>query len=47
MKYIIAIDSFKGCLTSEEAAEAVCENIVSHNPKAEIIKLSFLRFYYS
>ena len=39
MKYIIAIDSFKGCLTSEEAAEAVCENIVSHNPKAEIIKI--------
>ena len=39
MKYIIAIDSFKGCLTSEEAAEAVYQNIVSHNPKAEIIKI--------
>ena len=37
MKYIIAIDSFKGCLTSEEAAEAVYQNIASHYPKAEIL----------
>ena len=39
MKYIIAIDSFKGCLTSKEAAEAVYLNIVSHHPKAEIITI--------
>ena len=39
MKYIIAIDSFKGCLTSEEAAEAVYQNIVFHAPKADIIKI--------
>ena len=39
MKYIIAIDSFKGCLTSEEAAEAVYQNIASHYPKAEIITI--------
>lgn len=39
MKIIIAIDSFKGCLTSEEAAEAASQNILSHYPKADIITL--------
>ena len=39
MKYIIAIDSFKGCLTSEEAAEAVYQNIILRHPEAEIITI--------
>ena len=39
MKVIIAIDSFKGCLTSKEANEAAAEGIMKAYPDAEIIKV--------
>ena len=39
MKVIIAIDSFKGCLTSMEANEAAAEGIRNAYPDAEIIKV--------
>ena len=39
MKVIIAIDSFKGCLTSKEANEAAAEGIRKAYPDAEIIKV--------
>ena len=39
MKVIIAIDSFKGCLTSKEANEAAAEGIRKAYPDAEIIKM--------
>ena len=39
MKIIIAIDSFKGCLTSKEANEAVAEGIRSADEAT--INLSF------
>ncbi len=39
MKVIIAIDSFKGCLTSMEANEAAAEGIRKAYPDAEIIKV--------
>ena len=37
MKVIIAIDSFKGCLTSKEANEAAAEGIRKAYPDAEIV----------
>ena len=37
MKVIIAIDSFKGCLTSKEANEAAAEGIRKVYPDAEIV----------
>lgn len=40
MKVIIAIDSFKGCLTSREANEAAAEGIRMAYPEAEIVELS-------
>ena len=39
MKVIIAIDSFKGCLTSKEANEAAAEGIRVAYPEAEIVKV--------
>ena len=39
MKVIIAIDSFKGCLTSKEANEAAAEGIRNAYPEAEIVKV--------
>ena len=39
MKVIIAIDSFKGCLTSKEANEAAAEGIGRAYPEAEIVKV--------
>ena len=39
MKVVIAIDSFKGCLTSKEANEAAAEGIRKAYPDAEIIEV--------
>ena len=39
MKIVIAIDSFKGCLTSKEANEAAAEGIRSAYPDAEIVEV--------
>ena len=39
MKVVIAIDSFKGCLSSKEANEAAAEGIRKVYPDAEIIKV--------
>ena len=39
MKVIIAIDSFKGCLTSKEANEAAAEGIRRTHPDAEIVEV--------
>ena len=40
MRYIVAMDSFKGSLTSEEAGKAVADNLKSHDEEAEIKVLS-------
>lgn len=40
MKVIIAIDSFKGCLTSKEANEAAAEGIRKAYPDAEIVEVT-------
>ena len=37
-KIIVAIDSFKGCLTSKEANQAAAEGIIKRMPDAEIIQ---------
>ncbi len=39
MRYIIAIDSFKGCLSSTDAALAVAEGIRKVQPSAEILQI--------
>ena len=39
MKVVIAIDSFKGCLTSKEANEAAAEGIKMAYPDAEIVEV--------
>ena len=39
MKVVIAIDSFKGCLTSQEANEAAAEGIRKAYPDAEIVEV--------
>ena len=39
MKVIVAIDSFKGCLTSMEANEAAAEGIRKACPEAEIVEV--------
>ena len=39
MKVVIAIDSFKGCLTSKEANEAAAEGIRRAYPDAEIVEV--------
>lgn len=38
-KIIIAIDSFKGCLTSQEANQAAAEGITAHIPDAGVIQI--------
>ena len=38
-KIIVAIDSFKGCLTSAEANHAAAEGILSQVPEAEVIQI--------
>ena len=39
MKVVIAIDSFKGCLTSKEANEAAAEGVRKAYPDAEIVEV--------
>ena len=39
MKIIVAIDSFKGCLTSAEANQAAAEGILAGMPEAEVIQI--------
>ena len=39
MKIIVAIDSFKGCLTSKEANQAAAEGIRSRHPDAEVVQV--------
>ena len=39
MKVVVAIDSFKGCLTSKEANQATAEGIRSIFPKAEVVQM--------
>ena len=39
MKIIVAIDSFKGCLTSAEANQAAAEGIRQKMPDAEVIQI--------
>ena len=38
-KIIVAIDSFKGCLTSAEANQAAAEGIAAELPEAEVIQM--------
>ena len=38
-KIIVAIDSFKGCLTSAEANQAACEGILSKMPEAKVVQV--------
>ena len=38
-KIIVAIDSFKGCLTSTEANQAACEGVLAKMPEAEVVKV--------
>ena len=39
MKYIVAIDSFKGCITSIEANQAATEGILSKVPDADVVQI--------
>ena len=39
MKIIVALDSFKDCLGSEEAGMAVGRGILSADPDAEVVML--------
>jgi len=39
MKIIVAIDSFKGCLTSTEANQAAAEGILAKMPEAEVVQV--------
>ena len=39
MKIIVAIDSFKGCLTSAEANQAASEGILQKTPDAEVVQI--------
>ena len=39
MKIIVAIDSFKGCLTSAEANQAASEGIISKVPEAGVVQV--------
>ena len=39
MKIIIAIDSFKGCLTSAEANQAASEGILAKMPEAKVVQV--------
>ena len=39
MKIVVAIDSFKGCLTSKEANQAAAEGIRSRYPDAVVLQV--------
>ena len=39
MKIIVAIDSFKGCLTSTEANQAASEGIIAKKPDAQVVQV--------
>ena len=39
MKIVVAIDSFKGCLTSKEANQAAAEGVKSNHPEAEVVQV--------
>ena len=39
MKIIVAIDSFKGCLTSAEANQAASEGVLARIPDAEVVQV--------
>ena len=39
MKIIVAIDSFKGCLTSVEANAAACKGVLQKYPDAEVVQM--------
>ena len=39
MKIVVAIDSFKGCLTSKEANQAAAEGVRSACPNAEVVQV--------
>ena len=39
MKFVVAIDSFKGCLTSAEANQAAAEGIRAVRPDAEVVQV--------
>ena len=38
-KVIVALDSFKGCLSSGEANRAAAEGLLAQNPEAEVIQV--------
>ena len=38
-KVIVAIDSFKGCLTSSEANQAACEGILAKMPETRVVQV--------
>jgi glycerate kinase len=38
-KIVVAIDSFKGCLTSAEANQAACEGILDRMPEAKVVQV--------
>ena len=38
-KIIVAIDSFKGCLTSTEANQAACEGILDRMPEVKVVQV--------
>ena len=38
-KIIVAIDSFKGCLTSAEANQAACEGILDRMPETKVVQV--------
>ena len=38
-KIIVAIDSFKGCLTSAEANQAACEGILDRMPESKVVQV--------
>jgi len=38
-KIIVAIDSFKGCLTSAEANQAACKGILDRMPEAKVVQV--------
>jgi len=39
MKVVVAIDSFKGCLTSKEANQSAAEGVSSVHPTAEVLQV--------
>lgn len=39
MKIIVAIDSFKGCLTSVQANAAACRGVLQQHPESEMLKI--------